>query len=117
MEQSILTSTKKLLGIDESYTAFDTDIIININSIFASLHQMGIGPSNPLIINDSSTTWDEFTLDRTDIESVKTLVYMKVRLAFDPPTNSFLVDSLNNQIKELEWRLYVVNQTTGEEVE
>lgn len=102
---SILTSTKKLLGILGDYEEFDVDIIININSAFMTLHQLGVGPKECFTISGSEETWDEFFEGRTDLEAAKTFVYLKTRLAFDPPTTSFVLSSMENQIKELEYRL------------
>lgn len=101
MTQSILLTTKKMLGIAEEYHAFDLDIITHINSVFLSLYQFGIGPETPYQITDETQEWSEF---QTEIPGIPTYVYLKVRLLFDPPTNSFLVDSMKEQIKELEWR-------------
>lgn len=109
--ESILTSIKKLLGIDEAYEAFDTDIIIHINSIFSVLNQLGVGPKETFSITDKTQTWDEFMKtwedgsDRIDMGMVKTYVYLKVRMIFDPPTNSSAMDAFNAQAAELEWRL------------
>lgn len=107
--ESILTSMKKMLGgvMGEQVDVFDTDLIIHINSIFMILHQLGVGPAKPFTVKDESTTWDEFISDRDDIESVKTYMYLKLKLIFDPPTTSFVLTSYENQIKELEWRLNV----------
>lgn len=107
MTDSILTSTKKILGIEESYTAFDEDIILHINSVFSILNQLGIGPDDGYAIGDSSDTWDDFLGDDVRMNSVKTYVYLRVRLLFDPPTTSYLINSMNEQVKELEWRLNV----------
>lgn len=104
---SILTSIKKLLGIEEEYTQFDTDIIIGINTALMVLIQIGVGPSTGFIITDKTSTWDEFLGDRKDLEGVKLYVQLKTKLAFDPPSNSFLVDAIKSQIEELEWRLNV----------
>lgn len=107
--ESILTSIKKLLGIDESYTHFDPDIIIHINSVFSILSQIGIGPLNGFSIEGANETWDQFI--QTDVKSfsmVKSYVYLKVRLLFDPPLSSAAVDSINKQIAEYEWRLFVL---------
>ena len=104
---SILTSIKKLLGIAEDYTHFDTDIIIHINSIFSILTQLGVGPETGFSIRDATTLWTEFTQDDTTIEMVKTYVYLKVRLIFDPPANSSVTASIEKAISELEWRLNV----------
>lgn len=104
---SILNSIKKLLGMPSEYTAFDADIIIHINTIFANLAQMGVCPNeHGFQITDNSTTWSEFTNDDMLINNVKTYIYLKVRLIFDPPANSVLVESINNNIRELEVRLY-----------
>lgn len=107
MEDSILTTTKKLLGIAEDYTEFDTDIIIDINSVFAILNQLGIGPEEGFTIEDASTTWDEYICGDLLISEVKTYMYMKVRMMFDPPTSGTLIDNMNKQIAEFEWRLNV----------
>ena len=107
MEESILTSIKKLLGITEEYTYFDVDIIMHINSVFSILTQLGVGPSNGFSIEDDSSTWDEFITDKSILESVKSYIYMKVRLMFDPPSSSFVLDSMDKMVKELEWRLNV----------
>lgn len=101
MTQSILLTIKKMMGIAEEYHAFDLDIIIHINSVFLSLYQLGIGPETPYQIIDETQEWSEF---QTEIPGVQTYVYLKVRLLFDPPTNSFLVNSMQEQIKEFEWR-------------
>ena len=102
---SILTSIKKLLGIDETYEHFDGDIIIFINSALMSLNQLGIGPSTGFTISGKEDLWSDFIGIRKDLESVKTYVYLKTRLTFDPPQNSFLVEAIKNQLTELEWRL------------
>lgn len=105
---SILLSVKKLLGISEDYTEFDSDLIIHINSVFMILNQLGVGPENGFTISDENATWDDFLAGNVQqLEAVKTYVYMKVRLMFDPPTNSSLVESMNQQVSELEWRLNV----------
>lgn len=107
MDESILTSIKKLLGIVESYEHFDQDIIIHINSAFMILRQLGVGPVKAFTIQDDGATWRDFLGDNYDLESVKTLVYLRVRLIFDPPSSSFAIESINKIIKELEWRLNV----------
>ena len=102
--ESILTSIKKLLGIQEEYTNFDNDIIMHINSTFSTLTQLGVGPSNGFSIKDKSSTWDEFISD-TRLECVKSYIYLKVKLLFDPPSTSAVMDSINRQINEYEWRI------------
>ena len=104
--ESILTSIKKLLGIQEEYTNFDNDIIMHINSTFSTLTQLGVGPSNGSSIKDKSSTWDEFISD-TRLECVKSYIYLKVKLLFDPPSTSAVMDSINRQINEYEWRINV----------
>lgn len=106
---SILTSIKKLLGIDADYKHFDSDIIMHINSVLAILTQIGIGSSDGFSIEDASATWDEFLGDgySTQLESVRSYVYMKVRLMFDPPTSSAAIESMTRLTNEFEWRLNV----------
>lgn len=105
--ESILTSIKKLLGISEEDTNFDTDIIIHINSALMILNQLGVGPSDGFSIEDASTEWSDFVYDTSQIESIKTYVYMKVKLIFDPPLSSSVMESMKQIISELEWRLQV----------
>lgn len=108
--QSILLTTKKMLGISEEYHAFDLDIIININSIFLGLNQLGIGPRTPFQITGVDEVWTDF-VDPTTVPGIQTYIYLKTRLLFDPPTNSFLVDNIQKQIAELEWRMNVQVET------
>lgn len=103
--QSILETIKKMLGIDAEYTAFDTDIIVNINTVLMSLHQFGIGPVGGLVIQGSSGNWADLLGESTALEAVKTYIYLKVKLVFDPPTSSFVVESINRTLSELEYRL------------
>lgn len=104
---SILTSIKKLLGITEEYTHFDVDIIMHINSVFMVLNQLGVGPEEGYNIVDKEDVWSDFIQDRAKIESVKTYVFLKVKLVFDPPSSSVVIESYNRTIDELEWRLHV----------
>lgn len=105
---SILLTVKKMLGISEEYTAFDIDLIVNINSVFLTLNQLGVGPEEPYQIEGSEETWDDFLLDqRKKFPGLQTYVYLKTRLLFDPPTNSFLVDAMQKQCDEFEWRLNI----------
>ena len=104
---SILDSTKKILGIDADYDAFDLDIITHINSTFAQLAQLGVGPEEGFEIEDSSKLWSDFLGANKLINSVKSYMYLKVRMYFDPPTTSFDLTAKQEQIKELEWRLNV----------
>lgn len=105
MDNSILLDIKKLLGLTPEYDIFDTDIIININSIFMVLNQLGVGPEKPYAISGDSERWSNFTDDITYVLAVKTYIYLRVRLIFDPPSSSFVIESINKQIAELEWRL------------
>ena len=107
MNDSILTSIKKLLGITEEYEHFDQDIIIHINSVFMILNQLGVGPSNSFSITDKTAVWSDFISERTNLESVKSYIYLKVRLLFDPPTTNAVMESMNRMISELEFRLNV----------
>lgn len=109
--ESILTSIKKLLGIPEDYNHFDADIIMHINSVFMILTQMGVGPSEGFSIKDKTATWDMFVSPNTNLEPVKSYVFMKVRLLFDPPQSSAVMESINRMISEFEWRLNVETET------
>ena len=108
---SILISIKKLLGIEENYTHFDTDIIMHINSVLSILTQLGVGPSKGYSIKDANATWDEFITNPAKLELVKTYVYLKVRLMFDPPSSSSAIDSMKQLISELEFRIIVAVET------
>lgn len=112
MSDSILTSTKKVLGIDEAYTAFDVDILMHINSVFATLNQLGLGPDEGYMIEDETPTWSDFFGNDPRLNSIKTYVYLKVRILFDPPGTSYLIQSLERQAEELTWRLNVVREGT-----
>lgn len=107
MNQSILQSIKKLLGLDADYTPFDTDIIMHINSVFMVLRQLGVGPTNGYSITGANETWADYIGDQSMYEAVKTYVYLKVRLVFDPPSNSSVIDAMKSLISEYEWRLNV----------
>lgn len=110
MTDSILNTTKKVLGISSEYDAFDIDITMHINTVFSVLHQLGVGPTTPFRIDDATKTWDQFTGANQAIESVKSYVWAKVRIAFDPPTTSFAIDALQKLCTELEWRLNVQSE-------
>lgn len=110
MNESILTSIKKLLGLTDEDTSFDADLIIHINTVFFTLNQLGVGPETPFRISDSSATWQDFYEDY-DIESVKTYIYLKVRLLFDPPSTSAVLNAMSEAAKEYEWRLNVAVDT------
>lgn len=103
--ESILTSIKKLLGIAEEYTQFDTDIIMHINMVFMTLQQLGVGPANGFSITDENDIWSDFMEDSLLLNSAKTYIYLKVKLLFDPPLTSSTVDCFNKMISELEFRM------------
>lgn len=106
-EASILESIKKPLGLAPDYTVFDDIIVMHINSSFSTLHQLGIGPETAYSIESKTNKWGEFIGDNTAIESVKSYIYIKVRLLFDPPETSFGREAFLKQAQELEWRLNV----------
>lgn len=104
MTDSILNSIKKLLNIEESNKDFDTELIININSVFMILGQLGLH-NETFRIEDSTTSWDEYLDESDDLDAVKSYIYLKVKLIFDPPLNSSVMEAIKEQIRELEWRL------------
>lgn len=113
MEQSILISTKKVLGIAADYTAFDLDILTHINTAFSTLTQLGIGPSVGFMIEDDVAEWSDFIGEDLRIHSVKSYVFLKVRMLFDPPQTSYLIEAMTHQIEEIEWRLNVERENSG----
>lgn len=112
MSDSILTSIKKNLGLDEAYTVFDPDILIYINSAFSTLTQLGVGPAEGFMIEDKTATWDTFLGADPRLNAVKTYIQLRVRMLFDPPQTSYLVDAMQKQIQEHEWRLNVHMEET-----
>lgn len=105
--ESILDSVKKILGIDKEYTAFDVDILMHINTVFSTLHQLGIGPAEGFAIEDASTTWSNYLGNDNRLNNIKTYMALKVRIVFDPPTTGFLLTALEKSIDELEFRISV----------
>lgn len=105
MTDRILESVKKVLGIAPEYLAFDQDIMMHINSVFSVLHQLGVGPDEPFMIEDETATWTEFLGTERGVNSIKSYVYLRVRLLFDPPATSFVLDAMEKQIEELGWRI------------
>lgn len=105
MAGSILDDTKKILGIDADYDVFDLDILTHINTAFSTLSQLGIGPAEGFSIEDNTATWDELLGTDLNLNSVKTYVYLRVRLLFDPPSTSYAISAFQDQVRELEWRL------------
>ena len=112
-DQSILDSVKKVIGMDPSYTAFDIDIIMHINTQFSKLYNLGVGPKNAAFeIEDRNATWGDFLQGKTNINMVKTYVCMAVRLIFDPPPTSFGIEAVKTEIQEMGWRLNVLDDNT-----
>lgn len=105
--ESILESTKAAMGIVPEYDSFNNQLIMLINSAFSTLSQLGIGPDDGFAIEDSSTTWDEFLNGKRILNFVIQYVHIYVRLGFDPPQNSFAVQSMKQQLDELTWRINV----------
>ena len=112
-DQSILDSVKKVIGMDPSYTAFDIDIIMHINTQFSKLYNLGVGPKNAAFeIEDKNAKWSDFLQGKTNINMAKTYVCMAVRLIFDPPPTSFGIEAVKTEIQELGWRLNVLDDNT-----
>jgi len=103
---SILETTKQLLGIGQVFTEFDREITVHINTVFSNLAQMGIGPETGFVITGPETLWSSFIGDTLLTQQFKSYVYLKVRIIFDPPANGNLLDALNKTASELEYRLY-----------
>lgn len=114
MEDSILISIKKLLGITKDDTDFDTDIIIHINSVLAVLSQLGVGPIDGYSISDQTQKWSDFLNDDKLLNNVKTYVYLRVRLLFDPPSSSAVLEAFNRTINEFEWRINISTEEKRE---
>lgn len=114
---SILNNVKKLLGIDSDDDSFDVDVMTMINSTIPTLAQMGIGPSNGFIVTSIDSKWtDWITTPTINLEGVKTYLYLKIKLMFDPPTNSTVIDAFNKSLSELEWRMMLAVETNNLEV-
>lgn len=107
MHEKILDTVRSMLGPSDVYTHFDSDIIIHINSAINVLTQLGVGPEDGFMI-DENTTWDEYIDDDKYLQLVKQYIYLKTKKLFDPPSNSFVLDAIDKEIKELEWRIDVI---------
>lgn len=107
MSDSIFNTVKKMLGLPADYTPFDTDILVHINGVFLTLQQLGVGPKDGFSITGPDETWDEFLDQSSLLEAVKNYIYLKVRVAFDPPTGGSVLDAMKEQIAEYEWRINV----------
>lgn len=108
--ESILSETKKSLGIESAVTVFDQEIRMHINAALGTLNQLGIGPTNGFEITDSTATWDDFLIDDLTLSPVKTYVHLRVKLLFDPPANSWTTVAIKEQLEELTWRLSEVRE-------
>lgn len=121
VENSILLTIKKLLGITPEYTHFDSDVIAYINSVFLELSQIGVDDKNSFFITDYKNCWDELMPESNLLNAIKMFVYLKVKLLFDPPTNTGVIDSINRQIDHLVWRINIESElkdkTNNEEEE
>lgn len=112
MNNSILTTTKKALNLADADTAFDMDIVMHINSVFSDLNQLGVGPDLGFMIEDKTATWDTFLGSDPRLNHVKTYVYLRVRMLFDPPQTGFHTQAMQEQITKLEWMLNVQREET-----
>ena len=111
MEESILTSIKKLLGIEYDDTSFDVDVLLHINSVLVILNQLGVGPNEGFFVSNQTATWAEVLGDDKFLVAAKSYVFLKVKLLFDPPLSSAAIESMNKLIAEFEWRLTVLVET------
>lgn len=113
---SILQSVKKMLGIAETYTHFDSDLIMHINTIFSVLTQLGVGPKDGFRIEDESAEWTDFLSEKDlqVLEAIKSYMYLRVRLLFDPPQSGIVTEAINKQLSEFEWRLNVAAEEAKE---
>ena len=105
MLDSVLLSTKQMLGISPEDTSFDVNVIMSINTALTILMDLGLTEVEDQIVTSDKMTWDELLGGRTDIEYVKTYIYQKVKLIFDPPTSTAAIDAIQRSISELEWRI------------
>lgn len=115
-DESILTETKKALGIAEDVAVFDQDIRMHINSALGTLNQLGIGPAGGFEVVDATQTWADFLVTDLKLSPVKSYVHLRVRLIFDPPANSWTITAMKDQVEQLEWRLNIVREDQLPEV-
>lgn len=114
--ESILNSIKKLLGIEEDYDHFDTDIIMHINSVFMTLTQLGVGPAEGFVIEDDTTIWTDYIPDVTKLQAVKSYMYLQVKILFDSASlGAATLATYERQIQQYEWRLNVAAETGAQE--
>lgn len=113
MNDSILTSVKKILGMSEDYSPFDMDVLMHVNTAFSTLNQIGVGPENGFFIEDATSTWEDFLGTDSRLNTAKSYICLSVRLIFDPPTTSYAIESMNRQLDEFIWRLSVYREGTA----
>ena len=113
MEESILNTIEALVGVNADYTAFDVDIITSINTALATLHELGVGPTQGMQISHDTSVWSEFVESSTLLGLCKQYISLKTRLIFDPPTNSTVIENINGSIRELEWRIVNHNKVVS----
>lgn len=107
MQNSILLTIKQMLGIPSEYSVFDEELIVYINTVIAALRQLGVGPENGFAITGENDSWEDYIGDTSMYENVKSYIYLKVRMMFDPPSSSFVLEAFKNQAAEIEWRIYI----------
>lgn len=107
---SIFITTKQILNLEESFTAFDLDVMTYLNAAFSTLNQLGVGPEEGFFIEDGTEDWDDFDVPANQLHLVKSYVVLKVRMMFDPPATSYLINAMNEQILQFEWRLNVFRE-------
>lgn len=105
MEESILITIKKLLGLSENNESFDLDVITHINTVFMTLRQIGVGPEEGFSIEDDGAIWEDYVSPDDDLEAIKTYIFLRVKIIFDPPLNAAVLEALQENMREYEWRL------------
>lgn len=114
MNESILSSIKALLGIEDDYTVFDQDLVIQINTAISVLYQLGLETAKDYRVIDDQNNWSELMGDYTNVELLKTIIYLRTKKVFDPPQSQTLMSAIDSQIHELEWRLNIEVDNGGE---
>lgn len=114
LNESILGTIRGMLGPAEDYTHFDSEIAVHINTFLLTLTQLGVGPLSGFSISGDDETWSDFLGDSNLYEPVKTYLYMKTKLIFDPPTSSSVMDAMERACEQIEWRLKIQSEHVGE---
>jgi hypothetical protein len=112
VENSILKSVKKALNVPTDYAAFDTDVLMHTNSVFSTLNQLGVGPELGFMIEDDSAIWADLLGNDPRLNHIKTYIFLRVRMLFDPPSTGFHTQAMQEQIRELEWRINAQREET-----